>query len=164
MANWLGRYLESVGNFERALQIYQTFNDYASMIRIFCGQNRMKEAVDSVEKSKDCLAAYILAKSFETSGNIPDAIKFYNSAGSFRNSIRLAKEYDLKVELLQLALKSPSYITNEAANFFEETEEYDKAIILYEKLNNIPKALEICVASNDVENLSKLGTSLKSIH
>jgi hypothetical protein len=45
----------------------------------------------------------------------------------------------------------------EAATYFEEQQLFDKAIILYEKLGNIPKAISICLASEDLENLSLLG-------
>ena len=127
------------------------------MIRVYCSQGRINDAIEIVEKTKDPLAAYILAKHYENCDDTLEAIRFYNIAGSYRNSIRIAKENDLTVELLQLALKSPSYITNEAANYFEEREQYDKAIILYEKLGNMPKAIDICVASSDVESLSKIG-------
>jgi pentatricopeptide repeat protein len=81
MTEWLARYNESVGNFDRALGMYQERKDYSAVIRVYCSQNRLNEAIELIDKSKDPLAAFILARTFENNGKVNIKVEYRVDAG-----------------------------------------------------------------------------------
>ena len=65
-------------------------------------------------------------------------------SGCYNHSIRLARAHNLDSELMRFALKSTQALMIECAQHFEMKEEYDKAVQLYHKGGDIPRALELC--------------------
>jgi intraflagellar transport protein 140 len=56
----------------------------------------------------------------------------------------LAKAYGLDSELMRFAVKSTLSLMIECAVYFEEKQEFDKAVQLYHKGGDIPRALDLC--------------------
>lgn len=48
--------------------------------------------------------------------------------------MRLARQHELDSEILRLALMSPAKVMLESAEHFEEKEDWDKAAMLYHKV------------------------------
>lgn len=80
----------------------------------------------------------------ESQGEFQEAIRFYALSGCYNHSIRLARAYNLDSELMRFAVKSTQALMIDCAQHFESKEEYDKAIQLYHKGGDIPRALELC--------------------
>lgn len=59
---WWAEYLESCGEWEQAMQYYETANDYYSLVRILCFNGQISRAIEVVEESGCRAAAYHLAR------------------------------------------------------------------------------------------------------
>jgi len=62
---WWGRYNESLGQFDTALEAYQQANDTVALVRLHCHQEDFVAACDVVEKSDNAAAAFMLARQLE---------------------------------------------------------------------------------------------------
>jgi len=61
----------------------------------------------------------------------------------------LAKEEKLDSELMRYAMKSTTSLMLDCAAFFEANEDYDKAVQLYHKGGNLPRALDLCFRAGE---------------
>ena len=59
---WWAEYLESMGDFDMALQFYEAAKDYLSMVRILCFSDNLQRAMRVAEESGCKAAAYHLAR------------------------------------------------------------------------------------------------------
>ena len=59
---WWAEYLESMGEWEQAMQFYETAKDYYSLVRLLCFNGSVERAVEVVEESGSKAAAYQLAR------------------------------------------------------------------------------------------------------
>lgn len=59
---WWAEYLESMGEWEQAMQCYETAQDYYSLVRILCFNGQLDRASEIVEESGCKAAAYHLAR------------------------------------------------------------------------------------------------------
>ena len=59
---WWAEYLESMGEWEQAMQFYETAKDYYSLVRILCFNGNIERAVEVAEESGSKAAAYHLAR------------------------------------------------------------------------------------------------------
>ena len=59
-----------------------------------------------------------------------------HQSGCYNHSIRLAKRYGLDAELMSFALKSRESLMVDCAKYFEEKEEFEKAVQLYHKVGS----------------------------
>lgn len=62
MQKWWAEYLESLGEWEQAMQFYETAGDYYSLVRILCFNGEFTKAEEIVEESGCKAAAYHLAR------------------------------------------------------------------------------------------------------
>lgn len=87
----------------------------------------------------------------ENQGNYEEAINFYALSGCYNHCIRLAKAYGLDSELMRFALKSTPSLMIESANHFEQKGEFDKAVQLYHKGGDLPRALDLCFRAGEID-------------
>ncbi len=59
---WWAEYLESMGEWEQAMQFYETAKDFYSLVRILCFNGQLTRAAEIVEESGCKAAAYHLAR------------------------------------------------------------------------------------------------------
>ncbi|PNH02131.1 Intraflagellar transport protein 140, partial [Tetrabaena socialis] len=74
---WWGKYLESLGEYGKALDCYRKAGDALSVVRIHCFQRDWKAAEEEVANSGDMAGAFHLARQYEASGRIPEAVRYY---------------------------------------------------------------------------------------
>ncbi len=67
---WWGRYNESLGQFDTALEAYQQANDTVALVRLHCHQEDFVAACDVVEKSDNAAAAFMLARQLEATEQV----------------------------------------------------------------------------------------------
>lgn len=120
-----------------------------------------------MQKTNDKASAYHLARQHEaiarqheSISSIQVAIQLYEKANQYNHAIRLAKEYGLDAELMQYALHSTDELKIECANYFEQKRDFSKAVQLYQKGGDIPKALDICFKGQLFEVLRNIADDL----
>ena len=59
---WWAEYLESMGEWEQAMQFYETAKDHFSLVRLLCFNGNLDRAAEVVEESGSKAAAYHLAR------------------------------------------------------------------------------------------------------
>lgn len=104
----------------------------------------MSRAAEIVADTNDRASAYHFARQLEHQGEYQEAINFFAISGCFNHSIRLARQFGLDAELMRYAMKSTQALMVECAQHFESKGEYDKAMQLYHKGGDTPRALELC--------------------
>jgi intraflagellar transport protein 140 len=144
LLKWWASYLESIDRLDKAKKYYSKAKDFLSLVRIYCFQGDFQKAVDIITESGDRASAYHFARQMESQGEFQEAIRFYALSGCYNHSIRLARAHNLDSELMRFAVKSTPALMIECAQHFEQKEEYDKAIQLYHRGSDIPRALELC--------------------
>ncbi|KAA6420943.1 MAG: intraflagellar transport protein, partial [Trebouxia sp. A1-2] len=152
---WWGRYNESLGQFDTALEAYQQANDTVALVRLHCHQEDFVAACDVVEKSDSAAAAFMLARQLEATEQVAEAVHYFGKAQRTNHGVRLAKQHGMDSELLEQALKTVSLecdaplqssplLMLDTAEYFEQRRELDKAVLLYQKAGKQRRALELC--------------------
>jgi len=144
LLKWWAAYLESIDRLDKARKFYSKAKDYLSLVRIYCFKGDFQKAVEIIMETTDRASAYHFARQMENQGEFQEAIRFYAMSGCYNHSIRLAKAHNLDSELMRFALKSTPALMIECAQHFEAKNEIDKAVQLYHKGGDIPRALELC--------------------
>jgi len=70
LLRWWGKYNESLGHFDTALESYQQANDTVAIVRLHCHQEDFVAACDVVEKSDNAAAAFMLARQLEATEQV----------------------------------------------------------------------------------------------
>ncbi|XP_034180473.1 intraflagellar transport protein 140 homolog isoform X3 [Osmia lignaria lignaria] len=141
--NWHAQYIESTGDMEGALRLYEQAKNTLAMTRLLCYFGREDEASDLVLRTNHAASAYHLAAYYESKNNVAHAIHFYTIAKAYTNAIRLCKEHDMFEELWPLAVLAPRQTQIDVAKYYEENDQPDKAVLLYHKAGLLHKALDI---------------------
>ncbi|XP_015590632.1 intraflagellar transport protein 140 homolog [Cephus cinctus] len=141
--NWHAQYTESTGDMETALKLYENANDNLAMTRLLCYLNREDEVCELVMRTNHAASAYHLAAHYESKNNVAQAVHFYSMARAYTNAIRLCKENDMSEELWPLAMLAPRQSQIDAAKYYEENDQPDKAVLLYHKAGLLRKALDL---------------------
>lgn len=102
MLKWWGQYIESQGDMNSALKIYANAGDIYSQVRVLCFLGEESRAAELAKASSDKAAFYHMARYCESTGQIEEAVNFYNKATAYSNAVRLAKENNLAGELWNL--------------------------------------------------------------
>eukprot|EP01022_Parablepharisma_sp_SALTPOND_P012321 TRINITY_DN1578_c0_g1_i1.p1 TRINITY_DN1578_c0_g1~~TRINITY_DN1578_c0_g1_i1.p1 ORF type:complete len:1534 (-),score=207.16 TRINITY_DN1578_c0_g1_i1:2494-7095(-) len=158
---WWAQYLESKGNTDEAVKFYKLSNDDASLARIACIRDDLTMASKIALDSSDPYAAYHVARKYEASGHIQEAIKFYTKSQRLHHAIRLAKATGMDSEVFNLSLLSSKTIILQSAAYFEEKRQFEKAATLYDKGGNTRKALKIAEEHKLFELLKTLSKNLE---
>lgn len=161
LIKWWAQYCESNGSYDEAIKYYDQAHETLALVRVYCYRGEDEKASKMCIDRQDLAACYHLARQYEQQQRIADAIHFYKLARRFNHGIRLAKEHFLDNELLQLALEcSSKELKVDAAKFFEDKQDFDKAVLLYQKGGKIPRALELCFKGQLFDSLRSISDSL----
>lgn len=125
---WWAKYSESAGQFDDALAYYDQAGDQLARVRVLCFCNRLDDAAELANATVEPAAAYHLARQYEARSMVREAIHFFTRAGRFNQAARLAREHGLTSELQSLSLQAPAQMQSEAASFFEQRGQFDKAV------------------------------------
>ncbi|KAH7689495.1 hypothetical protein AAVH_40505 [Aphelenchoides avenae] len=87
---WWAQFLESTNDLEAARNYYKYADDYLSVVRILCYENRINEAAQLVDRTDDRAAAFHLARYYETQEDFENAVRYFAKAGAYSSAIRLA--------------------------------------------------------------------------
>ena len=140
---WWASYLESQNDIANAMEYYKKANDTKNIIRLYLKENKLTDAKNIYDKTKDIDGAYLIGNYFEKNNNIKDAILYYGLSGRINQAFRLAKENQLDNDIYALGMKAPKNTQNLIAEYFEEKNDYEKAINLYLLGSNIRKGLNL---------------------
>ena len=70
LLRWWGKYNESLGQLDTALQSYQQADDTVAIVRLHCQQEDFVAACEVVEKSNHAAAAFMLARQLEATEQV----------------------------------------------------------------------------------------------
>lgn len=129
-------------------------------MRILCFLGDITRADTIARESNDKSACYHLARHYENTGKIQEAIQFYTRAQTYGNAVRICKEHNLPNELWTVANLARSRDKAVAAAFFEEIEDYKRAVELYHRSGMLHKAVEMAFASEQPETLQVIAAEL----
>lgn len=129
-------------------------------MRILCFLGDITRADSIARESNDKSACYHLARHYENTGKIQEAIQFYTRAQTYSNAVRICKEHNLPNELWTVANLARSRDKAVAAAFFEEIEDYKRAVELYHRSGMLHKAVEMAFASEQPETLQVIAADL----
>jgi len=160
LTQWWGQYCESIGEFERAVHVYQRAGDSLSLVRVFSYLGNMQAACDVALNSNDPAASYHLARQLEQKGDIHEAIQFYSRGGRYNHAVRLAKDNGMNNEIVNLALRADRSTMVEAAKYLEQIGLQEDAVQLYHKGGNVPRALDLCFRAELFDLLTSIADSL----
>ncbi|XP_031832698.1 intraflagellar transport protein rempA isoform X2 [Nomia melanderi] len=141
--NWHAQYIESTGDMEGALRLYEQAKNTLAMTRLLCYFGREEEVSELVSRTNHAASAYHLAAHYESNNNVTQAIHFYTIAKAYTNAIRLCKEHDMYEELWPLAVLAPRQSQIDVAKYYEDNDQPDKAVLLFHKAGLLHKALDI---------------------
>lgn len=159
--SWWAQYLESTGDMEAALKVYQRAEDWYSQVRLLCFTGQLSKADAMAKQCGDRAACYHLARHYENIGRVPESIQFYAKAKTFGNAVRICKEHHLDEELWSVAgMASNQRDKVSAAAYFEEAGDYKRAVELYHKSGMLHKAVEMAFASKQPEILQVIASEL----
>ena len=74
------------------MNFYKQANDYGSVVRLLCANGDTSSGLRIALESNDAQACFHLARHYEQSNNIREAIVYYSKAQRLHHAIRLAKE------------------------------------------------------------------------
>ena len=144
LRQWWAQYQEFCGEFEEAEKYYHECQNYLSLARVFCCLDRVEDADRLANETGDPAACYHMARYHETAGDVKKAIHFFTRASAYNNVIRICREHGFEDQLLNVALLSTPRDMLEAAVYFEQREDtVDKAVLLFHRAGNLPKAIEL---------------------
>lgn len=160
LLNWWAQYVESTGDIEGALEVYQRADDWYAQVRLLCFTGQLARADALAKQCGDRAACYHLARHYENIGRIPEAIQFYTKAQTFGNAVRICKENHLADDLWVVAGLANGRDKVSAAAYFEEQGEYKRAVELYHRAGMLHKAMEMAFASKQPEILQVIAAEL----
>ncbi|GLC64378.1 hypothetical protein PLESTF_000154800 [Pleodorina starrii] len=149
---WWGKYLESLGEYVKALDCYRKAGDSLSMVRIYCFQKDWKAAEEEVANSNDQAGAFHLARQYEAANRIPEAVRYYTLAKRYSHGVRLAKVNELDSDLMNLALKSTPPVMIDTADY------------LFQKVTKLGLGLGVGAGGNGDDEWKALPAPCPRIH
>ncbi|XP_043233356.1 intraflagellar transport protein 140 homolog [Amphibalanus amphitrite] len=161
---WWAQYMESTGDMETALEYYEAAEDYLSLARVYCYLNDLEKAAKLANDTGDKAACYHLARQYENSDNIKEAIHFFSRAQAYGNAIRLCKENQFEDQMLNLALMAGPREQLDAARYFESLGKggIERAIMLYHKAGLLTKATDLAFKHQQFNALQMIALDLTS--
>ena len=159
---WWASYLESQGDYDKALSHYKQAQDTPNVVRLLLKEDKLEEAKKICDDTQNKDACYLLGRYYETKNNAKNAIAYYGSSGRINQAFKLAKENGLDNDIYTLGTKAPKNTQNLIAEYFEKKNDIEKAIYLYLLGSNIRKGLNLCLANNQYDKVREISESLQS--
>ncbi|KAG6550540.1 hypothetical protein Mapa_007909 [Marchantia paleacea] len=164
LQRWWAHFCEANNLLPQAIHYYtvvlQQAGDVTSLVRVYCFKSDFSTAAALVLESSDAAAAFSLARQYEKSGQIRQAIKFFSKAGKFTYAARLAMKHNIDNELLALSLQSTKEMMTKAAKYYEEQKKYEEAVLLYHKGGDLEKAINVCFRTRLYDALKAIAEDL----
>ncbi|XP_044589157.1 intraflagellar transport protein 140 homolog isoform X2 [Cotesia glomerata] len=160
--NWYAQYIESTGEIECALRLYENEKNTLAATRILCFLGRDEEACNLVMKTNHAASAYHLAAFYESVNNITQAVHFYTVSKAYSNAVRICKENRMIEELWPLSVLAPRQLKIDIAKYYEDNDQPDKAILLYHQSCIFPKALALAFNTQQYDILHSITSDLNS--
>jgi len=166
---WVASYHESTGELEKAMMFYEKAKDTLSLVRILCSLQDYERAANLIQSTSCRVSSHYLARHLEEIGEICDSIEYFKLCGSFNHAVRLSIAYGLDSDLMSLALQSNSpQVINNAAYYFKESKDIDKALTLFDKCGKLKIALDLffdCEEKTNIEDyvFDLIETSMKKL-
>ncbi|CAM6098880.1 unnamed protein product [Calypogeia fissa] len=134
LQRWWGHFCEANDLLSQAIEYYIASRDISSLVRVYCFRKDFSMAASIALETSDGAAAFELARQFENSGDIRQAIKLFAKAGKPNYAAGLALKHNIDSELLALALQSTKGMMMLAAKYYEEKDKNEEAALLYHKV------------------------------
>lgn len=143
----LARHYESIERFPEAIQLYTRAQTYSNAVRI-CKDNDMRNELWSVAISarpndKAQAAAY-----FEENGDYTKAVELYHKSGMLHKAVEMAfasqQPEVLQVIASDLNKDSDPELIDRCAEFFLQSDQNQKAAMLFANSRQLKKALAVC--------------------
>lgn len=158
---WWAHLAESEGNYREALDAYDKAGDLCSMVKILCFENDIQAARHVVEQSNDPAASFQLAMQLELRGSPELAVAYYERARRFQQALRVARAHSLTDQVFLVAQKSGQpRVLSDAARYFEEIQDLERAVVLYKKAGQQSKALDLCFGARLFDALQSIADEL----
>ena len=169
LSEWWAKYLESQGDIERALMIYEQTHNILGQVRIHCFNGNFDLAKTIAANADSSAAFFYLGRQLEALDEVQDAIYCFKQAKMYSHAVRLAKRYSLEVqsdeldsELVNLSFQSSKQVMSEIAWYFESQQKYQRAVQLYHKSGDMARALQLCFKENLFNELQQIADDLIS--
>ncbi|QDZ25596.1 hypothetical protein A3770_18p81140 [Chloropicon primus] len=167
LGEWWAKYLESQGDIEKALMIYEQMHNVLGQVRIHCYTGNFELAKNIASNADNSAGFFYLARQLEALDEVEDAIYCFKQAKRFSHAVRLAKRYSLETnsdeldsELVSLAFKSSKQVMTDIAWHFESQQKYQRAVQLYHKGGDMARALQLCFRENLFNELQQIADEL----
>ncbi|CAG9466513.1 unnamed protein product [Pedinophyceae sp. YPF-701] len=165
VTRWWAHLCESRGDLVRAIAAYEAAGDHLSIVKLRCMQGDLDGAEAEVNNAMDAAAAFQLAVQYEGMSHddpalVGNAIKYFVKAGKPAYAVRLARKYEMDQELFQLALDAPRPDMLDAAAYFEERGDLDRAVTLFQAGGAQGKALDLCFKLGRYDALERIANEL----
>ena len=167
LSEWWAKYLESQGDLEKALMVYEQTHDILGQVRIHCFTGNFDLAKTIASNADNAAGFFYLGRQLEALDEVQDAIYCFKQAKRFSHAVRLAKRYSLETnsdeldsELVSLAFQCSKQVVSEIAWYFESQEKYQRAVQLYHKGGDMAKALQLCFRENLFNELQQIADDL----
>ena len=155
---WWAQYLEAQGMLHDSLNFYREAQDFGSVVRLLCMVQDVSSALKIALETSDPQACFHLARHYEHSGNIRDAIVYYSKSQRLHHAIRLAKESGFDQEVMTMSMQSSKQNMVQSAMYFEAKGKHDKAVQLYSRGGNGKKAMDLAIAKNLTDMIENIST------
>ncbi|XP_072162557.1 WD repeat-containing protein 19 isoform X2 [Bemisia tabaci] len=162
---------ESAGEYEKAVRAYELAHDYNNVIRLDLEHlNDPENAVKLVQETHSLEGAKLVAKFFQTQGNITSAIRFLIVSQCYKEAFQIARannQLELYGEILT-AEGDDDKISDEyhsLAVTFESQNQYFLAGKYYFLCKDYPKAFKLLIqaAKNDSKNPESLSYAIEVV-
>lgn len=163
LLKWWAQHCESSGNYEQAIEYYTAANDTLSTVRVYCYRGEEAEAAEICRQTNDLAASFHLARQLEATGQTAAAIDFYVASKKYNHAIRLACQHQLDNDIMSIALQSTEKQHKIlGAEYFEANNQFEKAVLLYQKGGRSHRALEMCFEGELFESLKQIADQLSA--
>ena len=162
LLNWYAEYMESIGEIDRAKDLYNMTGNTLGLVRLACVKGDLTTAFTLVRDRKSCVGAYHLARYLEAKGDIEGAISCFARSGKYNYAIRLSKKFGINKEIMNFAMQSESSKTIECANYLEGKGQKENAAELFIQAGEKKRALAL-VMQLPLENNGKLQADVLGI-
>ncbi|KAL0235633.1 hypothetical protein GEMRC1_002215 [Eukaryota sp. GEM-RC1] len=160
------KYLEFSGDSEAALKLHHETSSYYNIVVILCAQNQLAKAIEFVknlisrELPQAKAAAYHVGVALMREGQNEEAFEILKLSGDSVTCYKLAKKLSDDDYILSLALNSNDAIKIDAAQYFEQSNLIDSAVLLYSKAGATARALDLCIKERRFSALRDLTDGL----